>query len=201
MMNEYQQERYNNAVKLCDQINNLPCIYKFKIELNDNGDTANIRLINEGMPIFCRYDEYKKRYDFFLYDNLSYINYHDKAEYKEKHQEPQQIGVLNAKKINNWINYLQDEYFYLQGLSIDRSEKIAEFLSSAKKIEGMNIRLSTDRNTDTRGDIEKNGISFSFSIDNQSGYISKELKLSYKVGSSLDDFLKLADNKYIEVKN
>ena len=201
MMNEYQQKRYNDAVKLCDQINSLPCIYKFKIELNDNGDGQSIRLINAGMPIFVQFEEYRKKYNFFLWDSLAYVNYQDKAQYKETHTEPQQVGVLNAKKINAWINYLQDEYFYLQGLSIDRSEKIAEFLSSAKKIEGMNIRLSTDRSTDTRGSIEKNGISFSFTIDNQSGYISKELKISYKVGNSLDDFLKLSDNKYIEVKN
>lgn len=200
-MNEYQQERYNNAVKLCDHINSLPCIYKFKIELNDNGDGQSIRLINAGMPIFLQFDEYRKKYNFFLWDSLAYVNYHDKTQYKETHPEPQQIGVLNAKKINAWINYLQDEFFFLQGLSIDRSEKIALFLAEAKKIEGISIRLGdSDNYRDTSGDITKNGINYSFTIDRQSGYISQKIDLSYKINHKLDDFLKLSNNEWREIK-
>jgi uncharacterized protein YggL (DUF469 family) len=203
-LNDYQKEEKEKAEKLAEEIKQLGFIVK--VVNGDNGlSDWQIILTNNDIDYQIRQD-YK---GFITLFSLPYRHYKDISSHK--------VGEIREKyKINN-VKILTTKK--LQAL-IDRENAInteikeAEEVAKAKKVlflaeimkSGLEVKFNYDRsnyNEDGNaingeiigGTIEKNGIVFDFSLC-ENGYISKEIKLSYKVDNTIKNFIDLANNDY-----
>lgn len=190
-MNEYQQKRHDAKVALVAELNSFDSGYKF--ELNSDGEECQIVLTGL-VPAWVNYSEYNKQYNFYLDYQLPFVRFETYKEVAEKFTAPQNVGVLTAKKIKAWVDYLIKIYEELVVISAERVAKVNAFEALMVK-NGANIRK--DANYDTfSGSIIKNGIEFEFEVYNE-GYISQKVSIHYSVDNSLEAFLKLSDNKYL----
>lgn len=111
----------------------------------------------------------------------------------KKYNKPCNIGVFTAKKVNDWINYHTAIYNEVATKEAENTQKITAFL---KEIE--NETISWRNAEHTNGEIRRNGLIFSFSIDK--GYISKDMKLDYIFTKDYEHFRLIADNQYFTAK-
>jgi len=194
-LNDYQNRDLTATIKLSDQINQFyPCEVVLIFSEYDNAEhyeNADIKMIYKNTPFYIRYWEHKKKYIIYT-ENLTkqFKNVDSYAINKIKSQldEPQQIGVLSVKKIINWFEYyiaIIEEATKLNDINGNKKEI---FL---KSIEGQKVQWF---NGGKSGEIIKNGVKFSFTIGETS--INTKIEVYYQVPSSIEAFLKLADNKY-----
>ena len=119
--------------------------------------------------------------------NFKNINYNHIKECAKNLTEPQQIGVLTAKKIQNWVNYYEQLYDLVCAKSKEHEAVRTEFL---KSIEDLPIRWAHE--STERGEILQNGILLNFEI--LPGYVSLRWGIHYSVNSSVANFIKLSQN-------
>lgn len=143
--------------------------------------------------LLFRIYQYKNKYHIYCENKHSIRNLSNSqiSEVTRKFESPNQIGVFTTKKIQAWIDYETATYNAL--LENEQQNKSAEqeFL---KSIENLPVRF--DRDDKTKGSIKINGIEFSFEIID--GHVYQKIKLNYSAPTSLELFLKLADNQNIE---
>lgn len=101
---------------------------------------------------------------------------------------PKTIGKLTTKKVQQWIDYINQCFVLIEAENNVNTSELDAFLESIKDQE---VRWFYNK---TSGEIIKNGIKFSFKIEE--GCISKKIEVYYKVDDNIENFLKLANNNY-----
>jgi len=153
---------------------------------------AEVRLEHPDIVITIRYDEYRKKYEVGanIESHFKNVTWDTVLGIKRSLHKPNQIGVLSAKKITEWVNYY--EAIYSQAFRIDQqngNEK-ERFLLSLK---GLPVKWNADKKG---GTIIKNGITFTFSIG--ATYVTKKMEINYNVPDTIESFKLISDNKYKE---
>lgn len=144
---------------------------------------------------FWLYEIYReKKYQITAYmEHFKNISSYDIENITKKYNKPCNIGVFTAKKVNDWINYHTAIYNEVTVKEAENTQKITAFL------EEMDKETISWRNAEhTNGEIRRNGLIFSFSIDK--GYISKDMKLDYIFTKDYEHFRLIADNQYLPTK-
>lgn len=101
---------------------------------------------------------------------------------------PNNIGVLSTKKIQQWIDYINQYVTEIRRKDKENSDEIALFLESIKDEP---VKWYAENK---RGAIIKNGLRYEFKIED--GYIDEKISLEYFGGQNLELFKQLSDNKY-----
>ena len=203
-MNDYRMEEHKKLITLRDELNAANPSYRWAIDGDEEHEQVKM---TDGAPIYCRKDWGGKGYSFMLWHKLPYVDYYAENLYKEgnkynadqypEHPEPRNVGVLNAKKVSEWINCLTDKFIYLQALSAERSKNITDFLAKAATVPNMIIKQR--ENNPPHGRAIKNGIEYSFEIDDRSGYISQKIELHYSIKANIETFAALSENAYKQI--
>jgi hypothetical protein len=194
-LNEYQNRDLNALIKRSEEINFFyPCQVYLKFEEHEGQEYyhhAEIRATYKENVFFIKYSDHKKKYFIYpeeLTNRFKNIDSYTLRRIKENIKEPQQIGVVNLKKLVNWFDYHLAVIDEAQKIDGANGSEEAKFL---KSIEGLPVQW--DRNGKS-GEILQNGILFKFSIGPT--YISKKIEINYKVSNELESFLKLSKNQY-----
>lgn len=196
-LNEYQKSEIENNKKLCEEINKFyPCSLIFQVYKEEDKiyyKRSKIQLDHDFLKLSINYSHYKKKYsigaDFLCFSKLG--NYRINEAYK-LFDKPNNIGVASTKKIKDWIAYYENVYKALEVENKNSTEKINLFL---KGLEGLPVEWSKNNKN---GKLLKNGIEFSFRIEN--GHIFQKIELHYSVGATIEVFKQLSDNKYKQTK-
>jgi hypothetical protein len=194
-LSEYQNRDLTELIKRCEEINFFyPCqiILNFRVE---NGaeyyDYSQIVAVYKNTEFVIKYWDHKKKYIIYpdeLTNKFKNIDRYTIQRIMENIKEPQQIGVVNLKKLVSWFEYHLAISEEAAKIDAENRNKEEIFL---KSIEGLPVEWSSNKKS---GEILQNGILFKFSITPT--YISKKIEINYKVSNELGSFLKLADNKY-----
>ena len=111
----------------------------------------------------------------------------------DKYAKPCNMGVFTAKKINDWINYYTSIYNEIEADDTRKAQEIADFLKSIEK-----ERVRWRNEAHTAGEIRRNGLCFSFSIE--TGYISQNMTFDYCGTTDYEKFRLMADNEFFPTK-
>lgn len=195
-LSEYQNRDLTALIKRSEEINFFyPCQVYVNFDQYDNGEEyfhhAEIKAIYKETEFIIKYWEQTKKYHIYseeLTRKFKNIDNYTIKRIKENIKEPQQIGVVNLKKLVNWFEYHLAVIEEAKKIDAANGSEEAKFL---KSIEGLPVKW--DRNGKS-GEILQNGILFSFSIGPT--YISKKIEIHYKVSNELESFLKLSKNQY-----
>lgn len=166
----------------------------FELEENYHYQYSIIYLVkNADLHITIKFDKYRKKYfvgrQFPTFVNITHNTIQQAAQNLAARylSEPNQMGVLSSKKIQDWIEYYTSIFEALQVENDKNKKKIEDFLDSIKDLPVTWYRGNKS------GSLVKNGIEWSFTIEET--YVSTSIKLHYTVDSSLETFLALSDNK------
>jgi hypothetical protein len=151
-------------------------------------DYGNVYLTNDICKIIINQYNNKSNYNISLDERFDNLTNYDIQNIKENFTEPKKIGVLSTKKINDWVEYQQKVYLACKEKNEEKSNVVSSFL---KSIEKEDVKWWDNK---TQGEIIKNGIVFKFKIE--TGYVSTKIEIDYHVNYTLENFKKLADNKY-----
>lgn len=194
-LGEYQEKDIEKAVNLSNEVSKFfPSEVCFTTSLQDEKEYFEhtfVRLIHPEMFISISYDDYRKKYNIYLREYFHDLSTHQNSEIERSFEKPRNIGVLNAKKITDWVNYWESVYEACTNLRKANNSKETAFL---KELENSGLEIRWDRNKKS-GEIVKNGIEYSFSIQN--GRISQKISINYKVDNDLKSFIALSTNNYI----
>lgn len=195
-LSEYQNRDLAEIIRRSEEINAFyPCQVYVNFDQYDNGEEyfhhAEIKAIYKETEFIIKYWEQTKKYHIYseeLTRKFKNIDNYTLSRIKENIKEPQQIGVINLKKLVNWFEYHLAVIEEAKKINEANGSEEAKFL---KSIEGLPVKW--DRNGKS-GEILQNGVLFSFSIGPT--YISKKIEINYKVSNELESFLKLSKNQY-----
>jgi hypothetical protein len=194
-LNEYQKRDLTALIKRSEEINFFyPCQVYLDFEEYDGKEYfhhAGIKTTYKETQFYIKYWDHQKKYNIYpeeLTHRFKNIDSYTLRRIKENIKQPQQIGVVNLKKLVNWFEYYLAIIDEAAKINAANGSEEAKFL---KSIEGLPVNW--DRNGKS-GEILQNGILFKFTIG--ATYISKKIEINYKVSNELESFLKLADNKY-----
>lgn len=196
-VNDYQAARIADAEKRAEEISKIwPVELLIEVdEFIDNGITkfyyehCNMKLVTpkSNYAFFISYDG--KKYHIYerTTDRLEFMSYETMRWIREvkKDQllpEPNQIGVLNVKKIQAWLDYHSAFITVCLEEQANRADKVAKFKAAVLPLE--HDYLAKDG---SQGRILKGNLRFDWSID-RSGYISQ--KVTYTGSNTLESFLK-----------
>ena len=195
-LNEYQNRDLTALIKRSEEINFFyPCQVYLNFDQYDNGEeyfhNAEIKAIYKETEFSIKYWEHTKK--FHIYPNeltrtFKNIDNYTIKRIKENIKQPQQIGVINLKKLVNWFEYHLAVIEEAKKIDAANGSEEAKFL---KSIEGLPVNWNNDKKS---GEILQNGILFKFSIGPT--YITKKIEINYKVSNELESFLKLSKNQY-----
>lgn len=133
---------------------------------------------------------------FFFLEKPRYLNGDEISSFNNWRSERKYPNYIKTPKpskrqLTEWIDYIkEEEWLFTQHVDKCRKEK-ADFL---KSIEGYEVDWNANN---TSGEIEKNGINFSFTFDK--GEIFTKIKLAYNVGTSLESFKGLSNNNWTKL--
>lgn len=193
-LSDYQNKGLTETIKLSEQVNQFyPCEVVLNFSEYDNKEHyehADIKMIYKDIAFYIRYWEYKKKY--VIYEDtlrtFKNVDSYTIKRIKENIKEPQQIGVLNLKKLVNWFEYHISIINEAKKINDTNGNEKNAFLESIK-------HLPVEWwNNNKQGEIVQNGIKFSFTIGET--YINKKIEVHYSVNNELENFLKLSNNKY-----
>ena len=195
--NKYRQERYERIQLTTKELNDIQSVYKFELIEDPTNDNREYIVLTGITPIRVNFNDYSKEYSFYLdyhFETLPYVRYETQKEVSEKYSKPNNIKVLSAKKVIDWVEYLIHIYEDLLPISKERVEKINNF---EEQMKGLNARITKkDPYGQFGGEAEKNGLEFEFHVYDQ-GFIHRDIKVRVHK-NTLENFLALADNKYKE---
>ena len=189
--NEYRAKDVENYKKFVSEVNKFyPCEIEYSVSLQDGTYYFEhvYAKIKSNMELYIFPLNYQKKIRIHGFNNYKDISHYDIEKVKEGFIEPKQIGVMTAKKIQDWVTYQEQVHAKILELSQEQSNHVAEFL---KSIEGMDVYFWDNGN---KGEIRKGGLMYKFEIDK--GYISEKIVASFDENTSLDVFLRMSDNKY-----
>ena len=168
-----------------------PCLIKFTMSEQEGNyyfEYANLFL--EHPTLDFRISRNQKKYSIYCESirHLKNIEYYHIKACEETLTAPQQIGVLTAKKINAWIKYYEDLYVLVAAKSKEHGAVRAAFMQS---IDGLAVNWNHDKDG---GSLVDHGIELKFRF--YPAYVRLELGIQYSVSSTVDNFIKLSQNKY-----
>ncbi len=146
----------------------------------------------ENIKIQVWYDwSIKEKFNFHIEWNNYFKNMKSDSirHIQRNHKEPNYIGKMSAKKLNDWIGYLCAVFIDIKQESERKANEKSKFLDRIK--DQQVIWISEGK----RGYINSNGLEYSFTIDD-SDYIDERLIITDNIGTTFDRFLKLSDNAY-----
>ncbi len=149
-------------------------------------ERTEIKLFHPVLDLRIERNEYRKKYDIYCRTMSTFLNVGNSYQYVADIEKPNEIGVLSAKKIQAWVSYYEQVCKIVVEADKQGAERVAAFL---KSIKGLPVKW---REGKTSGDILRNGIEFSFSINN--GHVSTSMRL-YHVDENVKTFLLMSDNK------
>jgi len=194
-LNEYQKRDLTALIKRCEEINFFyPCQVYLNFDVEGEKEYyhhAEIKTIYKETEFYIKYWEHKKKYIIYPKDlrtTFKNIDNYTLRSIEENIKQPQQIGVINLKKLVSWFEYHLAVIDEAAKIDAANGSEEAKFL---KSIEGLPVQW--DRNGKS-GEILQNGILFKFSIGPT--YITKKIEINYKVSNELESFLKLSKNQY-----
>ena len=189
-----------DAISLQKEVNEFyPCEVRVKFAENINSVLAfhsvSVCLINPTTEtrIHKVHRSGKIHYNIYSSDIEHDICFKNVSRYQKQNaisgiEIPKTIGKLTTKKIQQWIDYINQCFVLIDAENSANTSELDAFLDSIKDQE---VRWFNDKKS---GEIIKNGIKFSFKIEE--GCISKKIEVYDKVKNNIENFLKLADNKY-----
>jgi hypothetical protein len=194
ILNEFQSRDLTNLIKVNEEFSKF---YPSSVFLAVSDDAplncyeyTYISATYKNLNFSVRYSEHKKKYTIYCEDLRKFQNVttYTRREIEKNTKEPQNIGVLNLKKIISWFDYYVEIYKELEKADQNNADLKNAFLDSIKD-------LPVVWNYDKKGgEIVKNGVVFEFKIEET--YVRQIVKLDYKVPNTLEAFFKLAENKY-----
>lgn len=195
--NEYHEKRVNEAIQLYNEVLKFyPCFINadFLIYENEQGEKAvylertNIYLKHECLKIEIRFDDYRKKYYIFAHFDRLYpnVDHYQRREIESNNDQPKNIGVLTAKKINEWVKYYEVINEELKAKNNINADKIQQFRN---KLIGLdNVQYYKDGKSGYIDNKEK-GLTYTFEIL-ESGYIKEDIRITKSC--NLDTFLMLS---------
>jgi hypothetical protein len=189
--NEYHKSSIQFDINKAEEYSKIiPCEIMFVVD-NEEGiyyyEYSEIRII-DSLVFILKYDSYRKKFNIHcrsIDTDFKNIDTYTIEREKEKLTKPNLIGVLTAKKVNDWLNYYKELYTALKVINEANSDKVGAFL---KSLEGLPVVWHGDK----KGTIERGGMLFTFHIN--ATYINTSIEVHYRTGSDLQSFLKLTDN-------
>jgi hypothetical protein len=164
------------AIALAEQINALQVPAEVLAHVSWEGAACHfegsmVSIKHDVLRLGVNYDNYRKKYRVVCYTIAPTYTRTSDANKVETLKEPNQIGVLNQKKLTNWIAYYEKRQEMLNQLSTERINKVNEFLQELAPY-GVKFHGDDSRNW---GRVDNKYFTLDFSIDPHSGYIEKRL--------------------------
>jgi len=182
--------------------NNAYCVIDPELCKIDNGNSLDVCIsYNEGAASTYRINHWKI---------FEYLSTQGKIDLLKNAglEQPNQIKKLTSAAVINWINYYINADRLYSEKNKENRQKIISFIKSLvdseiyDKVEwyGENIGFAVPYNeVKSKGEIIRNYIKYSFSIEKQGGYISEKCEIYYECKSNIQSFLKLSDNGFAQV--
>lgn len=128
----------------------------------------------------------KTTYRIFCYsdEDLQHVDNYSKTVAHNGLTEPQRIGKLSKRKVEEWIAYQTQYYRNLERIDEKNRQRIREHIARLERIP--DVVWSKDRQF---GTIDRHGLCYSFRIERTG--ISENIRLM-RYGHSLDEFLEMA---------
>lgn len=182
----------NECIELQKEVANFyPCEVVLLFNYYDNKEHFEhsiVQLKNDLCVISISKDWRGKKYHIGTNDYVANnLNSYQKNDIIKSFEAPNNIGVLSTKKIQQWIDYINQYVTEIRNKDKENSDKIALFLESIKDEP---VKWYSENK---RGAITKNGLRYEFKIED--GYIDEKISLEY-FGGNLELFKQLSDNKY-----
>lgn len=117
-------------------------------------------------------------------DDLQHADNYSRTKAHKGLIEPQRIGKLSKRKVEEWVEYQTQYYRNLVRIDKENDRSIREHIARLERIP--DVLWSRDRQS---GTIERHGLSYSFQVERTG--VSENIRLS-RFGHSLDDFLEMA---------
>ena len=194
ILNEFRNRDLTELIKINEEFSRFYPSQVF-LAVPDNAPLNHIEYMYIGakyknLNFWVRYSEHKKQYTISCDEMQKFPNvtYYTRQDIEKNMKAPQNIGVLNLKKIISWFEYYAEVYDKLAKADQINADHKNAFLDSIK-----DLPVVWHHNKKS-GEIEKNGVIYEFTIEET--YVRQSIKLSYKVPNTLEAFFKLSENKY-----
>ena len=126
-------------------------------------------------------------------DDLQYTDNYSRMKAHEGLVEPQRIGKLSKRKVEEWVEYQTQYYRNLERINEENARVIRAHIARLEQIP--DVLWGKDRQS---GTIERYGLSYSFQVERTG--VSENIRLS-RSGHSLDAFLEMARPYESELPN
>ncbi len=117
-------------------------------------------------------------------DDLQYTDNYSRTKAHAGLVEPQRIGKLSKRKVEEWVEYQTQYYRNLERINEENARAIRAHIARLEQIQ--DVRWAKDRQS---GTIERYGLSYSFQVERTG--VSENIRL-LRFGHSLDAFLEMA---------
>ncbi|WP_305238546.1 hypothetical protein [uncultured Alistipes sp.] len=117
-------------------------------------------------------------------DDLQHTDNYSRTKAHEVLVEPQRIGKLSKRKVEEWVEYQTQYYRNLERINEENARTIRAHIARLEQIP--DVLWGKDRQS---GTIERYGLSYSFQVERTG--VSENIRLS-RSGHSLDAFLEMA---------
>lgn len=192
-ISEVQQRGINEKEKqLKEVLTYYPARLVFFTSFYDNAhhyERVDIYLKHDFLKLDFGYNGYSKQYRIWCVSNreLKNVTPYTITAVERKYNKPNNIGVLNKKKIEDWVKYYEKVHESLVEINKANKAKIDNFI---KTLEPYKVSWSKDGKS---GSILRNGVKYSFTIDETSYSENVELE-RYNTKHNLDYFSKISHN-------
>lgn len=194
--NEYHTKRINETIQFYYEVLKFyPCSIsvEFTIYENEQGEglvyseRMNVFLNHDELKIQITFDDYRKKYNIFAHFERMYPNVdrYQRREIEKNKIQPKNIGVLTAKKINEWVKYYEEINEELKTKNDINVNKIELFRAKLRTLN--NVQYYKDGKSGYIDNKEK-GLTYSFEIL-EGGYIKEDIRITKSC--NLDTFLNL----------
>lgn len=148
---------------------------------------STVYLKLEPYKVVITFSDYRKKYHIGAHfqEVFKHLSSDKIQSIYNKHTEPKQIGVLNSKKISDWLAYIDTVYKELVLLEEQNLSTEQEFLNSISTLPVVWYVQNK------KGYVLRGGLRFEFEIQN--GHVYKTLKVD--TSTTLENFLAMSENK------
>lgn len=192
-LSEYELREYTNKRTFCAEVSKFfpaeVIIYTSEQEGKEYYEYSNVCLICKVPDLVISFNRQTKKYAIGMATYQNGLSTYQVQEIQSKLEKPNQIGVLNEKKINQWVSYWISFYEMVEST---KSNNLSIGNAYREKIKGEKVLWSDNMSS---GYIVKNGIRLAFDIRN--GYVSESISIDYHVNSSFENFVKLSNNNFV----
>ncbi len=145
------------------------------------------------------------------YERNENVSSHTRSEIYKKTHTANRVKVITQKKIQALIDEENEYRRLMSEAEAQAGDKVQKFLAQVQAL-NIPVQYSHELNYSnaadhkptkvkiTGGRIERGGLEFSFEIS-QDGYVSKKIRVSYAQDDTLENFMRLSDNKTNAWKN